>query len=557
MFGWSLDTAGREPALPVRRLAAAVLGSTLVLASLAGAEEGVAITAGDTLSFDILDDDRDPVEVRVGEDGAVQLPFIGSVSVAGLPIPEARGAVEYAYRSGGIFTEPRIALSIASYRPVFVVGDVRTPGSYPYIPRLTVQMAIALAGGDASAAGTLQDQVLARAQLRGTLEEIEADLPSKILTVARIKAFLAGRRTISEDDVTPAARSFLSHPATAILRRIEEQMLVSALDGAEESQRMLAEGVAEAERGLALFDELIKKQQANIRYSREELDRARQLQKRGIKSLTEVAEVQRVLGSEEAQLLQIYAGLSSAKREIGVLKRQVSDLRNARRTSALTDLQAATVALNAALATHAATEEQAMLMASLAVENQNLEAERTVELRVRRPVQGGMEEIVADLDTPLRPGDVVAVTIARPQSRLARLDPTMTGAVGPSPAPGRDARPEPSVAPAMAAPAPTTAPAATAVGQSEGPLAAEAPGAPAPVRQARLQGSAAAAPGRLVEPAAAADPVGTDAAAAPGVAAVIDPDLPPMTAEMQRMRLLTPAATPLPPVRPTPGGELP
>ena len=43
--------------------------------------------------------------------------------------------------------DPSVAVEIETYRPFFVLGEVTYPGQYPYVPNMTVENAIAIAGG--------------------------------------------------------------------------------------------------------------------------------------------------------------------------------------------------------------------------------------------------------------------------------------------------------------------------------------------------------------------------------------------------------------------------
>jgi polysaccharide biosynthesis/export protein len=40
-----------------------------------------------------------------------------------------------------------VAVEIESYRPFFILGEVAAPGQYPYAPNMTVESAVAIAGG--------------------------------------------------------------------------------------------------------------------------------------------------------------------------------------------------------------------------------------------------------------------------------------------------------------------------------------------------------------------------------------------------------------------------
>jgi polysaccharide export outer membrane protein len=47
----------------------------------------------------------------------------------------------------GFIREPSVAVEIESYRPFFILGEVSAPGQYPYVPNMTVESAVAIAGG--------------------------------------------------------------------------------------------------------------------------------------------------------------------------------------------------------------------------------------------------------------------------------------------------------------------------------------------------------------------------------------------------------------------------
>src|SRR5262245_47344693 len=133
------------------------------------------LAPGDTVKLDILDDDKEPTDLPIGMDGSIQAPFLGSVSLAGLTVSQALDELNRRYVAQHIFVVPKLGFSVAIYRPVFVIGDVKTPGSFPFQPRLTVEKAIGLAGGQITT-GPSQDPVLARARLRGELDTLEASI---------------------------------------------------------------------------------------------------------------------------------------------------------------------------------------------------------------------------------------------------------------------------------------------------------------------------------------------------------------------------------------------
>ncbi|WP_271086424.1 polysaccharide biosynthesis/export family protein [Brevundimonas sp. NIBR11] len=85
-------------------------------------------------------------EFLVAGNGKISLPLIGETQAGGLTIGEFQEEVATALRDGFI-TEPRVSAEILNYRPFYILGEVNTPGEYPYTNNLTVLNAVATAGG--------------------------------------------------------------------------------------------------------------------------------------------------------------------------------------------------------------------------------------------------------------------------------------------------------------------------------------------------------------------------------------------------------------------------
>jgi protein involved in polysaccharide export with SLBB domain len=84
----------------------------------------------------------------VNGDGSVNLPYIGRVKVAGLSPGAAESAIENAYKSRDIYTNPNVVITMqAQSRFVSVGGQVKTPQRVPFTPDLTIMSSINAAGG--------------------------------------------------------------------------------------------------------------------------------------------------------------------------------------------------------------------------------------------------------------------------------------------------------------------------------------------------------------------------------------------------------------------------
>jgi len=78
--------------------------------------------------------------------GSITMPLIGAVAARGRTPAGLASAIAAKLR-GGYIREPSVAVEIESYRPFFILGEVAAPGQYPYVPNMTVESAVAIAGG--------------------------------------------------------------------------------------------------------------------------------------------------------------------------------------------------------------------------------------------------------------------------------------------------------------------------------------------------------------------------------------------------------------------------
>jgi polysaccharide export outer membrane protein len=85
-------------------------------------------------------------EYEVDTNGYISVPLAGRVKAAGLNTRQLEKAVASAL-SRGLLKDPRVNAEVATYRPFFILGEVKKAGEYPYKAGLTVLDAVASAGG--------------------------------------------------------------------------------------------------------------------------------------------------------------------------------------------------------------------------------------------------------------------------------------------------------------------------------------------------------------------------------------------------------------------------
>lgn len=108
---------------------------------------------GDLIQIQVYGEEDLTVKVRIEEDGYLSYPFLGDIKVGGLPVDSLQKRIHDGLR-GDYLVNPDVRVFILEYRPVYVNGQVRRPGGYAYVPGLTVQKAVALAGGLTDLAST-------------------------------------------------------------------------------------------------------------------------------------------------------------------------------------------------------------------------------------------------------------------------------------------------------------------------------------------------------------------------------------------------------------------
>jgi polysaccharide export outer membrane protein len=87
-------------------------------------------------------------QYTVDDLGAINLPYVGPVTVSNLSLSEATRAIENKLKTDQIYTNPSITINVTPQtRFVNVGGAVRQPGRIPYTPDLTLMSAINAAGG--------------------------------------------------------------------------------------------------------------------------------------------------------------------------------------------------------------------------------------------------------------------------------------------------------------------------------------------------------------------------------------------------------------------------
>ena len=104
------------------------------------------LDAGDKLRVVVYGQEGLTNTYAIDAGGAITMPLIGAVPARGRTTAGLASEIAGRLRNGYI-REPSVAVEIEAYRPFFILGEVAAPGQYPYVPNMTVESAVAIAGG--------------------------------------------------------------------------------------------------------------------------------------------------------------------------------------------------------------------------------------------------------------------------------------------------------------------------------------------------------------------------------------------------------------------------
>lgn len=109
-------------------------------------ESAYRLGAADRLRIIVFGQDDLSNIYTVDSDGLISMPLIGPLAVDGMSTTDVERAVAERLANGFI-RNPNVSVEVQTFRPFFILGEVRQPGQYAYQSGITVKAAVAVAGG--------------------------------------------------------------------------------------------------------------------------------------------------------------------------------------------------------------------------------------------------------------------------------------------------------------------------------------------------------------------------------------------------------------------------
>ena len=354
-------------------------------------------------------------DYRVGADGTMSIPGLGRINVTSLTIADLRRELaELVLKAGGGETDTSI--EIAEYRPIYVTGFVRNPGSYPWKPGMAVLHAETLSGGLLRPAGSVSELGLGNEVVRQ--RKAKTDLSRDLAALARLEA---EQKSASIIEVPPRLVDLVGAAEAADLINSQSSAL-RARQSSVESQ------TASLEYGLKLT-------RLEIEGLTKQLDRLKEhlVERRGV--VTEIANLldkklvtrSRLLEEESkvSDLEEKEANLSvGIVRANGILLASQRDLDNLHRDQRsnldgeIFKLERDTAQLEIDLEGANTAKKQLLQVSG----NTNPDNAPKVRYELFRSADHQSKTVPADRFTALRPGDVVVVIAAGNENAGVGID---------------------------------------------------------------------------------------------------------------------------------------
>lgn len=144
------------------------------------------VSTDDEISINVFNEpELDIDKVKISTNGSISMPLIGEIFVKDLTLSEIELKIKTLLLDGYL-KKPNVTVTITEYRPFYISGEVKKPGSYPYRKGLTVQKAITLAGGFTQRASKNTISLISEAdkKLSKTVSLNDTVKPGDVITIS-------------------------------------------------------------------------------------------------------------------------------------------------------------------------------------------------------------------------------------------------------------------------------------------------------------------------------------------------------------------------------------
>ena len=358
-------------------------------------------STGDYKRWDALGGD-----LEVGPDGSVTVPTLGAIDVGSLTADQLGAEIGRRLQTKlGLLDAPDASVQVLDYPPVYIVGNVATPGQYAFRPGMTVVQALALAGGEprSQSATGLSETI----KLQSDLDGVGADILRTTARLARLKSEFSGDKQITFPSELAA-----TDPTVAEIMDQERRIFEAHSNEFDRQQTGLTQL---AELYNAEIDALGQKSQTiedQIAESQKQVDTITSLVSAGSATVSRLTDAERILSNLRSDKLDNLIATMTARENLNRSQRDLAKLQDEQKSNAALQLQQEQAGLEKMVLNQTAT----LRMLRQSVEfDQNTTLARTTRTSLTYAIlrQQGGQPVTLDATeaSTLLPGDLVKVTL--------------------------------------------------------------------------------------------------------------------------------------------------
>jgi polysaccharide export outer membrane protein len=364
------------------------------------------VAPGDRLNVIVFGQSELTGEFIVHRTGGIGMPLLGEIQVSRMTVKEIEQSLAKQLQDGYI-QRPAVSVRVSEFRPIYVLGDVRTPGSYPFRDGQIVVNAIALAGGTGQMIdfqrATMRTEFLNAEQRLRVLEDTRRTL---LVRRARLEAQRDGRT----DFQVPELISEKGDQRAAQLVANERQTFHIQASGLEEEVRLLRAQVPGLEAAIKHVQAESEHEATQLKLVQGFLGEYTKLFAKGIVNRQPYIELQREEARLKSNIERLAAEVIRLEQSIGDIGIRVNVARSTYQRQVLAELQETRARLQETETTLPTAHEirEAYLQQAGSLFPSDLD-KRQYSYLIVRVVDDKSESFAATATTPLAPGDVVEV----------------------------------------------------------------------------------------------------------------------------------------------------
>ncbi|MFT4180402.1 MAG: polysaccharide biosynthesis/export family protein [Rhizobium sp.] len=375
-------------------------------------QEAYKLGPGDILQISVFGVADFTRRVTVNIDGNISVPFLGELHGEGLTIGDLRVALTNGLRKDGRIQSADVSVEMVELRPFYISGDVSRPGAVPYRPGLTVRHAIALAGGYDALRFRTENPLMAAPDLKSENEGLWIDLVRQKARAISLKAELNKRPEIDLNSLysAPLQRKTLDEIAA-----FEESDLRMRLDNYAKQRTFLQIALRNAENTVKALEDRQARNEESIRLQQDAVDRMNISATKGLVMANRVDDERRSLAEIRSQQGDTEARLVQARHDRDELARNI-EVQDEQHSTQLNDsLRDTSIEIEKLAGRIRASSEK--LLYTGAVKAQMRGDQGGPSLVIYRKNGEQTMQIAAQEDTPIRPDDILEISI-RPEQMV-------------------------------------------------------------------------------------------------------------------------------------------